>query len=508
MPGRHPAFRTPSDGGAGKGPLSGRWGQDHGNYQKLKKRVLQDDFLFCQTVLSQGLQPGDVLVQRVLVANRGEIALRAVRVCRKLGLQAVAAYSQADRNSPHVWAADRSVCIGPPAPALSYLNAAALIEAARGTGCDAIYPGYGFLSEKSAFAASCREEGFTFIGPSPEVISMMGDKVEARRVAESNGLPVVPGSPQAFTDAEAAAKLAQGIGFPLLLKASGGGGGRGMRIAANMNEFVGLFTQASTEAQAAFSNPEIYLERFFPNVRHVEIQVFGDSRGNAIHLWERDCSIQRRHQKLVEEAPSPVLAAKTRREMADAAVALIRNLNYEGAGTIEFIFDIDSGRWFFIEMNTRIQVEHPVTEEIFGVDLVAEQLRVAAGEPISFEQPATPNRRCAIEFRINAEDPDKGFLPSPGVIAEWSPPTGQGIRLDSHVYKSYAVPPYYDSLLGKLIVRGENRSDALAAGASALARFHVSGIATTIPFHMRLIDCEPFIDGSAHTRWVEQEMMT
>jgi acetyl-CoA carboxylase biotin carboxylase subunit len=443
----------------------------------------------------------------VLVANRGEIALRAMRACRKLGLQSVAAYSQADRNSPHVWAADRSVCIGPPAPALSYLNGAALIEAARGTGCDAVYPGYGFLAEKSAFAANCREEGLTFIGPSPEAIGAMGDKVEARRIAERNGVPVVPGSPQGFTDAGEAATVAKDIGFPLLLKASGGGGGRGMRIAAGMDEFAALFTQASAEALAAFSNSEIYLERFFPKVRHVEIQVFGDSHGNAIHLWERDCSIQRRHQKLVEEAPSPILAAKTRREMAEAAVALIRNLNYEGAGTIEFIVDIDSGRWFFIEMNTRIQVEHPVTEELFGVDLVAEQLRVAAGEPLSFKQPAPPNGRCAIEFRINAEDPGNGFRPSPGTITEWSPPSGQGIRLDSHVYKSYAVPPYYDSLLGKLIVSGENRDDVLAAAASALARFQVSGIATTIPFHAQLVGCVPFIDGSAHTRWVEQEMM-
>lgn len=446
-------------------------------------------------------------VRCVLVANRGEIALRAIRACRKLGLRSVAAYSHADRNSPHVWAADRSVCIGPPAPAQSYLNGPALIEAARGTGCDAVYPGYGFLSEKSAFAASCREEGLTFVGPSPEAISTMGDKVEARRFAERNGVPVVPGSAQGFTDPERAAALTKELGFPLLLKASGGGGGRGMRVAPSMDDFTALFRQASAEALAAFGNPNIYLERFFPKVRHVEIQVFGDSRGNAIHLWERDCSIQRRHQKLVEEAPSPVLAAKARREMAEAAVALTRNLDYEGAGTIEFIFDLESGRWFFIEMNTRIQVEHPVTEEIFGVDLVAEQLRVAAGEPISFEQPLPPNGRCAVEFRINAEDPRNGFRPSPGVIAEWLPPSGRGIRVDSHVYKSYAVPPYYDSLLGKLIVSGEDRDDLLAAAASALARFQVVGVATTIPFHAQLIDCRPFIDGSAHARWVEQELL-
>jgi acetyl-CoA carboxylase, biotin carboxylase subunit len=446
-------------------------------------------------------------MKRILVANRGEIALRAVRAARKLGLETVAVCSDADRNSPHVWAADRNICIGPAPAALSYLNGAALIEAARGTGCDAIYPGYGFLSEKSAFAAACRDEGLTFIGPTPEAIGMMGDKVEARQTAERNGIPVVPGSEQGFTDAETAARVASGIGFPLLLKASGGGGGRGMRVASGPEQFAALFAQASAEAAAAFSNPEIYLERFFSRVRHIEIQVFGDRHGNAIHLWERDCSIQRRHQKLVEEAPSPVLDAATRKEMAEAATALIRNIKYEGAGTIEFIYDLDNGRWFFIEMNTRIQVEHPVTEEIFGVDLVAEQMRVAAGEPISFKQPAAPNGRCAIEFRINAEDALNGFRPSPGMVADWSPPSGQGIRLDSHVYKNYVVPPYYDSLLGKLIVSGHDRKDMLADASSALARFKVAGIATTIPFHARLLGCPAFIDGSAHTRWVEQEML-
>lgn len=446
-------------------------------------------------------------MKRVLVANRGEIALRAVRAARKLGLETVAACSEADRNSPHVWAADRSICIGPPAPQLSYLNSAALIEAARGTGCDAVYPGYGFLSEKSAFAAACRDEGLIFIGPSPEAIAQMGDKVEARRTAKKNALPVVPGSEQGFTDAEAAAGAAKGIGFPLLLKASGGGGGRGMRVARSMADFAALFLQASAEAASAFGNPEIYLERFFACVRHIEIQVFGDRHGNALHLWERDCSIQRRHQKLVEEAPSPVLDATTRKQMAEAAADLVRNIGYEGAGTVEFIYDMDSGGWFFIEMNTRIQVEHPVTEEIFGVDLVAEQMRVAAGEAISFPQPAAPNGRCAIEFRINAEDSRNGFRPSPGTVSDWCPPTGKGIRLDSHVYKNYVVPPYYDSLLGKLIVSGNDRREVLAASASALSRFKVAGIETTIPFHERLVGCAPFIDASAHTRWVEQEML-
>jgi acetyl-CoA carboxylase biotin carboxylase subunit len=446
-------------------------------------------------------------MNRVLVANRGEIALRAVRAARKLGLETVAAFSEADRNSPHVWAADRGVCIGPAPAALSYLNGAALIEAARGTGSDAIYPGYGFLSEKSAFAAACREEGITFIGPSPETIGMMGDKVEARRTAERNGLPVVPGSEQGFTDALGAQGVASEIGYPLLLKASGGGGGRGMRVVAEPGQFAALFAQASAEAAAAFGNPEIYLERFFDRVRHIEIQVFGDRHGNAVHLWERDCSIQRRHQKLVEEAPSPVLDPSTRKQMAEAAAALVRNINYEGAGTIEFIYDLDGGRWFFIEMNTRIQVEHPVTEEIFGVDLVAEQMRVAAGEPLSFEQPAAASGRCAIEFRINAEDSHNGFRPSPGVITEWSPPNGQGIRLDSHVYKSYALPPYYDSLLGKLVISASNRTELLAAADAALSRFKVAGIETTIPFHARLLGCAPFVDATAHTRWVEQEML-
>ena len=457
--------------------------------------------------LDRRLNHGDGMMQRVLVANRGEIALRAIRAARKLGLQTVAAYSDADRNSPHVWAADHSVCIGPPPAALSYLNGAALIEAARGTACDALYPGYGFLSEKSSFAAACREAGLVFIGPSPEAIAVMGDKVAARRAAERNGIPVVPGSRQGFTEASAAAAVAPDIGFPLLLKASGGGGGRGMRVVADPSEFAAQFAQASAEALSAFGNAEIYLERFFVRVRHIEIQVFGDQHGNAIHLWERDCSIQRRHQKLVEEAPSPVLDARVRTQMAEAATALVRNIQYEGAGTVEFIYDLDSGQWFFIEMNTRIQVEHPVTEEIFGVDLVAEQMRVAAGDVISFVQPAAPNGRCAIEFRINAEDPANNFRPSPGTVSAWLPPSGPGVRLDSHVYTNYVVPPYYDSLLGKLIISGQSRKDMLATAKSALARFKITGVITTLPFHARLIGCEPFIEATAHTRWVEQEML-
>ncbi len=474
----------------------------------MKRELLQDDFSICQSrPLRTGIRKDAGRLKKVLIANRGEIALRAVRACRKLGLETVAAHSDADRASAHVLAADRSVCIGPPASSASYLNTDALITAATGCGCDALYPGYGFLSEKSKFATACREAGIVFVGPSPEVIATMGDKVAARRTAQKLGVPVVPGSEGGFNDAAAAACAAE-IGFPLLLKAAGGGGGRGMRVVDDPQSFASAFAQASAEAQAAFGQADIYLERYFPKVRHVEIQVFGDAHGNAIHLWERDCSIQRRYQKLVEEAPSPVLDAATRREMAEAAVTLIRELRYEGAGTIEYIYDLDSGRWFFIEMNTRIQVEHPVTEQLFGVDLVAEQLSVAAGRPLSIDQPPPPNGRSAIEFRINAEDPAKGFRPSPGCIAEWCPPEGLGIRFDSHIYKGYTVPPFYDSLLGKLIVSGDTRAEAMASAAAALDRFAVSGVATTIPFHSRLLGCAAFQDGSAYTRWVEEEMLS
>jgi acetyl-CoA carboxylase biotin carboxylase subunit len=442
-------------------------------------------------------------VKRVLIANRGEIALRAVRACRGLGLESVAVHSTADAASPHVWAADRAVCIGPPPPKASYLNSDALIEVATALQCDAIYPGYGFLSEKSGFAAACADASLIFVGPSAEAIALMGDKVAARRTAASLGVPVVPGSETGFTDAREAEAVARGIGFPLLLKATGGGGGRGMRIAASLDEFNALFEQARSEAEAAFGQPDIYLERFFAKVRHIEIQVFGDRHGNAVHLWERDCSVQRRHQKLVEEAPSPVLSAETRREMADTAVALVRALRYENAGTIEFIYDPESARFFFIEMNTRIQVEHPVTEMLTGTDLITEQFRVAAGEPLSFATPPPPNGRSAIEFRINAEDPSQGFRPAPGTLESWQPPTGPGIRLDTHVYEGYRVPPYYDSMLGKLIVSGGSRADTIARARGALARFNVAGLATTIPFHAALLESSDFAMGEVHTRWVE-----
>ena len=446
-------------------------------------------------------------MRRVLIANRGEIALRAVRACRKLGLESVAVYSSADANSPHLWAADHAVCIGPPPPKASYLNAAALIETAVASKCDAVYPGYGFLAENAAFAGRCAEADLVFVGPRAESIAQMGDKVAARQAAAKVGIPVVPGSEHGFTSAAPAEVIARSIGFPLLLKASGGGGGRGMRIVNRIEDFNAQFEQASNEAQAAFSNGEIYLERFFPEVRHIEIQVFGDQHGNYVHLGERDCSVQRRHQKLVEEAPSPALDQKTRLRMAEAATELIRAMKYVNAGTVEFIYDAASKKFFFIEMNTRIQVEHPVTEMVTGTDLVAEQFRVAAGEKLSFGSTFAKGR-AAIEFRINAEDATQDFRPSPGTLKRWHPPSGRNIRVDSHVYENYAVPPYYDSMLAKLIVSGPDRAACVELAKSALARFQVSGVSTTVPFHGQLVQQPEFARAEIHTRWVEDKFLT
>jgi acetyl-CoA carboxylase, biotin carboxylase subunit len=444
-------------------------------------------------------------MQRVLVANRGEIALRAIRACRQLGLESLAVFSSADANSPHRWAADHAICIGPPSATASYLNASALLETAIAMKCDAVYPGYGFLSENSAFVDRCNEAGLTFIGPDGECISRMGDKVAARQAAAAIGIPVVPGSEHGFTSAQPASAVANDLGFPVLLKASGGGGGRGMRVVTGAEDFVAQFEQASAEAKAAFGNPQIYLERFFEQVRHIEIQVFGDRHGNHAHLGERDCSVQRRHQKLIEESPSPALDQMTRVRMAEAAIALIKALKYVNAGTVEFILDPASGRFFFIEMNTRIQVEHPVTEMVTGIDLVVEQFRVAAGQKLSFGS-AFSAGKAAIEFRINAEDAAHDFRPSPGVLKRWRPPTGRDIRVDSHVYENYAVPPYYDSMLAKLIVAGSDRASAMDLARSALARFQVSGLETTLPFHARLLKRSEFARAEVHTRWVEENL--
>ena len=441
-------------------------------------------------------------MQRVLIANRGEIALRVIRACRKAGLETVAVHSEPDANSPHLWAADQAVCIGP-APALqSYLDGNTILHVAKATGCDAIHPGYGFLAENAAFATGCEANGITFVGPAAQSIEIMGDKAEARRAAMRLGVPVVPGSEDSFTDASAAAEAVQAVGFPVLLKARSGGGGRGMRVVEDAAGFAGMFQQATAEAAAAFGDGGVYLERYFSRVRHIEVQVLGDGCGNAVHLWERDCSTQRRHQKLVEEALSPALDAATREAICTAAVDLTKGIDYRGAGTVEFLYDPADKGFYFIEMNTRIQVEHPVTEMLTGIDLVGEQLRIADGQELAFETPPAPSGH-AIEFRINAEDPARGFAPCPGRVTTWRPPAGADIRLDSHVYPGYEVPSFYDSLLGKLIVRGDDRADALAKARLALDRFQVDGVATTIPFHRALLDDPEFLAGDIHTGWVE-----
>jgi acetyl-CoA carboxylase biotin carboxylase subunit len=440
-----------------------------------------------------------------LIANRGEIALRIIRACRKLQLETVAVYSQADDNCAHIWAADRAVRIGAAPAGKSYLDQQAILQAALSTECDAVHPGYGFLSERAEFAAKCEAEKITFIGPSAEAIAMMGDKAEARRTAKRFGVPLVPGSEGAFTDVKEATKAAESIGYPILLKALAGGGGRGMRVALDAASFAGLFQQASSEALAAFGDGSIYLERFVAKVRHIEVQVFGDKHGRAVHLWERDCSVQRRHQKLIEEGPSPVLDASTRRAICNAAVELTAGIGYVGAGTVEFIYDAGTKQFFFIEMNTRIQVEHPVTEMLTGVDLVVEQLRVAAGERLSFPKGGVKSEGHAIELRINAEDPSRGFAPAPGTLAKWEPPRMRDVRFDSHVYRGYSVPSYYDSLLGKLITYGKDRKEAIARSILALDSFRAEGIATTLSFHRQVLTHPDFLDASVHTRWVETE---
>jgi acetyl-CoA carboxylase biotin carboxylase subunit len=449
----------------------------------------------------------DLSMKRLLIANRGEIALRIIRACRKLGVETVAVYSEADANSPHVWAADRAVKIGPAAASQSYLDQNLILQVALSSGCDALHPGYGFLSERADFAAACAAEKINFVGPSSEAITMMGDKSEARRTAKRLGVPVVPGSEDAFDDASLAINATSEIGYPILLKALAGGGGRGMRVAPDASSFPSLFAQASREALAAFGNGNVYLERFIPAVRHIEVQVFGDKYGHVTHLWERDCSVQRRHQKLIEEGPSPVLDAEKRHEICAAAVKLAKGIDYIGAGTVEFIYDSATKEFYFIEMNTRIQVEHPVTEMLTGVDLVVEQLRVASGDRLSFDQDDVRASGHAIEFRINAEDPEQGFVPSPGTLTKWNPPKMPGVRFDSHVYRGYSVPRYYDSLLGKLIVHGSDRADAIARSIQALDCFEVEGLATTIPFHRKLLTNSDFIESSVHTRWVETEFI-
>jgi acetyl-CoA carboxylase biotin carboxylase subunit len=442
----------------------------------------------------------------VLVANRGEIAVRVIRACRALGLRTVAVYSEADRGALHARLADRAVCIGPAPAALSYLDARALLATARGVGADAVHPGYGFLAENADFAAACAEADLIFVGPSAEAIRAMGDKVQARERAAALGIPVVPGSRGALADLGEAEVAARTLGYPLLIKAAAGGGGRGMRIVRSAGELGQAFVAAQAEARAAFGDGRLYAERFLERVRHVEIQVLADRFGAAVQLGERDCSIQRRHQKLLEEAPSPAVTPALRAAMGEAALALVREIKYENAGTVEFVLEPSAGRFSFIEMNTRIQVEHPVTEMVTGVDLVAAQLRLAAGEPLALVQAGVRIEGHALECRINAEAPDAGFRPSPGRVERWEVPRGPGLRVDTHVEAGALVPPFYDSLLAKVIAHGRDRADAMARMREALGRFEVGGVETTIAFHRRILAHPDFVGGRVHTRWVEDEL--
>ncbi len=447
------------------------------------------------------------MFQKVLIANRGEIALRVIRACHELGVQTVAVYSEADRESLHVRFADEDVCIGGPAAADSYLNIPRIIAAAEVTGAEAIHPGYGFLAENAEFCEICSRSGLVFIGPTPEQIRAMGDKATARRTMMEVGVPTVPGSEGIVEGVDEAVRVAREIGFPIMIKASAGGGGKGMRVSKDAESFPKLLNAAQVEAKAAFGNPGVYLERCILKPRHVEFQVFGDQEGRVVHLGERDCSIQRRHQKLVEEAPSPALDEEMRGRMGDSAVKAAQAIDYVGAGTVEFLVD-EAGEFYFMEMNTRIQVEHPVTEVTTGFDLVKEQIRVAAGEPLSFRGngEGVRHRGHAIEFRINAEDPDRNFAPAPGTITTFHPPGGPGVRLDTHVYTGYRVPPYYDSLLAKLIVSGSSRAEAILRAQHVLDQFIIEGVATTLPFLRQIVEDDHFVRGEVDTGFVARLM--
>ncbi|MED4941733.1 acetyl-CoA carboxylase biotin carboxylase subunit [Heyndrickxia coagulans] len=444
------------------------------------------------------------MIKKVLIANRGEIAVRIIRACRDLGIEAVAVYSEADKNALHVQLADEAYCIGPKASKDSYLNFANIISAATLTGCDAIHPGYGFLAENADFAELCRECNIEFIGPSPEAIAKMGAKDVARETMKKAGVPIVPGSDGLVKDAEEAKVVAQRIGYPVIIKATAGGGGKGIRVALNDEELVKGIHITQQEAATAFGNPGVYLEKYIEDFRHVEIQVMADKFGNVIHLGERDCTIQRRLQKLLEESPSPALSSEMREEMGQAAVKAAKAVDYTGAGTIEFIFDHRNQKFYFMEMNTRIQVEHPVTEMVTGVDLVKEQILVASGEPLSLKQDEVTWSGWAIECRINAENPEKNFMPSAGKINFYLPPGGIGVRVESAVYPGYSIPPYYDSMIAKLIAYGATRDEAIARMRRALSEFAVEGVHTTIPFHQRLLEHEVFVEGDFNTKFLEK----
>jgi len=445
-------------------------------------------------------------IRKILIANRGEVALRVVRACKEMGIGSVAVYSEADRDSLHARMADEAICIGPAMSSASYLNMPNVISAALVTGADAVHPGYGFLAENAAFARACVDSGLVFIGPSADAIERMGDKAVARSTMMAAGVPCVPGSDgPVATEAEALA-FAREVGFPVLIKAAAGGGGKGMRVAVDESELDRNLTAAKTEAAAAFGNDTVYIEKYLLRPRHIEIQVLADTHGNAVYLYERDCSVQRRHQKLIEEAPSPALTPELRAAMGAAALKAVRAVDYVNAGTVEFLLDTD-GSFYFMEMNTRVQVEHPVTEQVTGVDIITEQIRIAAGEPMKHAtQESVDLRGHAIEFRINAEDPLHNFRPHPGRIEVFNPPGGFGVRVDSHLYSGYVVPPNYDSLLAKLIVWGETRAEAVARARRALDEFIIVGVPTTILFHQFVVEEEHFARGEVYTDYVEQHV--
>ncbi len=442
-------------------------------------------------------------ISRVLIANRGEIAVRIIKACKALGIESVLAASEADRESMAARMADRVVCIGPARAQDSYLKINTVVSAARGTGAQAIHPGYGFLAEHPDLPKICGEQGLVFIGPPEHCIREMGNKLLARRLVKEYGIPVIPGSEKVRCVREAV-RLAQEIGYPVILKAAAGGGGRGIKVVTEPSQLTTMFETAAAEARAAFGDDALYLEKYIPRARHVEVQILGDSHGNVIHLGERDCSLQRRYQKVIEEAPAPSLSDALRGEIRAAGVTIARNIGYRSAGTVEFILDKETQRFYFLEMNTRVQVEHPVTEMISGVDIVQEQIRVAAGAPLSLSQTMVRLSGHAIECRLTAEAPERDFAPSPGNLAEWEAPLGPGVRIDTHCYPGYFVPPYYDSLLAKVITHGKDRAEAIERMKGTLQKFRVKGVDTVIPFLLFILNREEYKKGDVHTKWLEE----
>ena len=447
------------------------------------------------------------MFSRILIANRGEIALRIIRACREMGIQTVAVYSTADADAAYLKLADQAICIGKAAPGESYLKMDRIIAAAEVADVEAIHPGYGFLSENAHFAEVCRACKIEFIGPRVEAMAAVGDKVECKKLARKAKVPTVPGSEGEVDDEKQALKIAGDIGYPVIIKAAAGGGGRGMRIAHNDVSLQAGLRQAQAEAENAFKNAAVYIEKYVEYGRHVEVQILADNHGNAVHLWERDCSLQRRHQKLVEESPSPVLKNKVRENLCTAAVRLIKAAGYTNAGTVEFLVDRDQN-FYILEVNARIQVEHPVTEQVTGIDLIKQQIRIAAGEKLPFKQEEITQTGHAIECRINAEDPERNFAPSAGLIQEFRAPGGPGVRLDSHAYAGYRIPPNYDSMIGELIVHRPTRAEAISAMKRALGEFHISPIKTTIPLHLQIMDNPNFLSGEVDTGFIERTMLS